>query len=86
MAALWPRFFRSTITRTRGPRWMRWRVCVLGAVVDEHEFVIDARQGGVDLLLKFHDIVLLIIERDDDGKYRRRRHGRAKRAQKSGGG
>lgn len=39
-----------------------------GAVVDEDEFVVDAGEGLVDLLLKFGDIVLLIVEGDYDGE------------------
>ncbi len=39
-----------------------------GAVVDQDEFVVDAGEGAVDLLLEFGDVVLLIVEGDDNGE------------------
>ena len=40
---------------------------ILRTIVDENEFVIDARERGGDLVLQFGDVPLLIVERDDDG-------------------
>lgn len=39
-----------------------------GAVVDQDEFVVDAGEGAVDLLLEFGDVVLLIVEGDNNGE------------------
>ncbi len=42
---------------------------VARSVVDEDEFVVDARERFVDLLLEESDVLLLVVERDDDGEF-----------------
>ena len=54
-----------------GPRSDPRERFVRRTIVDQDELVIDAGERGGEFLLELGDIVLLVVERDDDGKHPR---------------